>query len=150
LLCAGGGMTGLKMKKFYKARLLAEEEGLRIRFDIFIAFRETKYYFLCIDERKMHFMSNNITVKEAKGKKIKVSRIMKGNSRIGFESPELAIENLKLIKRRQLDHFKREKEFIDFFLSCEDSGYDNVNFEKDRCLTLKGSKDLVNDYLVFS
>lgn len=141
---------GLEMKKFYKARLIAGEEGLQIWFDVFIAFRETECYFLCIDERKMHFMSNNITTKEAIEKKIKVRRIAKRNSRIGFESPELAIENLKLIKRRQLDHFKREKEFIGFFLSCEDRDYDTEDFKKDRCFTLSGSKGLVNTHLVFS
>jgi len=134
-------------KKFYKKRLVAEEDGLIVVTDSLISIHETRCFHFCMPEREV---SNYRLLKRrdeslldyAKRRKM-LKRIDKQGSRIAFETEEKALDHLRFLKRKQLRHMERDKAFIETLLATE-----NI----DPCaqmFTIPDSRDLVHQHFVF-
>lgn len=78
----------------------------------------------------------------AKRKKL-LKRIAKGNSHFAFLTEEEALEHLRMLKRRQVMHMKRELAFIERFLECEKLSNHGI------WLLVPNSSELVGEYLMF-
>lgn len=140
-------MTKNGPKVFFKKRLCAEESGLIVFTDRFVSIRETECFHYCIPEKYFHLIASLKRKDESEiqyAKRFKVlKRIHKDGSRIAFETEEKAMEHLRFLKRKQLNHMQRETKFIEKFLGSEtlnpDGPYERV----------PDSYDLVHDYLRF-
>ena len=126
-------------KKFYRARLEAESEGLCVVYDAYLSIRESDCYHFCVRELKCRNWEVPSWI-EAKTTGVKIKKIAKGCSRFAFDSIQKALDNLRYRKRLQIQHLKRELAFAEKFIEAETfttSGW------------IEGSEDLVNDYLRF-
>lgn len=121
------------MKIFYKARLIAEEDGLIVWIDKYYPIKETPCYYYCVDE-----FHNKINLKNPP-----IKKIHKTSSRFAFDSKDKAIEHLRFMKRRQLKHMEREAAFINSFLDCDNlkSCYNGME--------VPNTRELVSKYLRF-
>lgn len=159
------------MKTFYKASMIATEEGLAVRFVKFFSIRETEHVCFCLrkydldqGEMRVELATSTDTlelVRLAKEKKMRVYRVAKRSARIAFPTKELAIEDLALRKRYQLRHLIREQAFCQKFLELKKDGsiqaaladqrnitrYDYAGTED---LTLPETDELVWEYLNFN
>lgn len=104
------------MDTLYKARLIAQEEGLTVWIDRYYPVRETPCYYFCVTECDKWRVGSSVL--PLKDKMLK--RIHKTNSRFAFETEDLAIEHLRLMKTRQMVHMSREFAFINSFLGCDE------------------------------
>lgn len=134
-------------KIFFKCKLTPTEYGLEVWTDKFISIHETECFHFCVLEYNYRLLSSmknsdETELQYARRKKI-LKRIDKNRSRIAFETLEKALEHLKLLKRSQLEHMKRDSLFIEKFLSAE-----TLEMTPDRLL-VPNTRDLVRDYIVF-
>lgn len=131
------------MKTLYKARLITDEDGLEVWIDKYHSVRETPCYYFCVDDHNKWRI--NSTVLPLKNKLLK--RIHKTNSRFAFDTEELSIEHLRMMKMRQLNHMARETAFIKAFLDC---GELKSTVSKSRIIkSVPGTRDLIWKYLRF-
>lgn len=131
------------MRVFYKARLISEEEGLEVWIDRYYCVKETPCFYFCVNEHNKWRV--NSTVLPLKNKQLK--RIHKTSGRFAFDTEELAINHLQMLKRRQLRHMARETSFINAFLDCDElkscpSGSRTIK-------SIPNTRDLVWKYLRF-
>lgn len=157
-------------KLFYKMRLVAEEDGLEIQTEIFVAIHETPCYWfavsdigyrLAFNQTSMRSMrKNEKPIQLAKRKKIKVHKIAKSGSRFAFETPQTAYLHLKLMKQLQLKHMERQKNFIDEFFAKAADNFDDLPNDRYHTefsssvagaprKTIPGTRDLVHEHLTF-
>lgn len=149
-------------KKFYKAKLVPDEEGLMVVFDEFITVRETEHFYFAVHSSSYGaynlFMNHGKFASEeakkagiAKAKKM-VKRISKGCSRIAKETKELAVQELIMRKHHQITHLLRELAFCRAFIgkvkSIADLEEDGV-CKANRWLMVPDTSELVREYFVF-
>lgn len=128
------------MKTFYKARLIPEETGLIVWMDKYYSVKETPCFHFCVGELdKWRVDSSVLPIK-----KKMLKRIHKTSSRFAFDTEEQAIEHLRMMKRRQLRHMEREKDFIDSFLACKSLVPARLNERK-----IPNTRELVMKHLRF-
>tara|TARA_R110002060_G_scaffold18120_9_gene25011 strand:+ start:1198 stop:1638 length:441 start_codon:yes stop_codon:yes gene_type:complete len=138
---------------YYRARLIAAEEGLTVTFEKWKSFHESECFAWCCLEN-MHqsamIISKNSKspVKDIKSS-LKVKRIDKKNSRFAQETRELALANLRYRKRCQAKHLKREMEFAEAFLSKEDDQLGDTELGWNDSKLVNGTFDLVHSHYVF-
>lgn len=151
-------------KVFFKMRLIPTEDGLKIWTDTFLAIHETSCYCFAIPEFARCFFTPALTLENetpyqyARRTKRKIHRISKENSRFAFETKEGAFQHLMFLKRKQLQHMKRDMSFIERFLT-DAKGKQFDDFRDDKgwidgavgipSKTLPGTKNLVHEHLVF-
>ncbi len=133
---------------FYKKRLVAEEDGLLVVTDKLVSIHETPCFHFCIPEHDRRHIEVYRPREEselyyARRRKM-LKRVSKKGSRIAFETEEKALEHLKMLKRKQLGHMKRESVFIEKFLSSEE--LEKAGRDRSR---VPGSSQLVNEYFNF-
>lgn len=113
------------MKKvFYKMSLSPIEEGLSLHVIQFVSIHETKCFHFCVNETVLCrlgslFLKDGETKIQAARRMplVKVFRIDKRGSRIAFETKELALKNLIMLKKLQLKHMARNTIFINEFIA---------------------------------
>jgi hypothetical protein len=137
----------MKGTTLYKKRLSPSEDGLEIITDKWVCIHETPCFYFCVPDRVVQTI-NALKRKDetilAYAKRCKyLKRINKDNSRFAFTDEGAALEHLRLLKRKQLGHMKRDMEFIECFLAADD-------LEPGRYGEMvPDSKELVNSYFVF-
>lgn len=141
-------------QKRYKMRLIPSEGVLEVWTTIWYAIYETPCYLYCTDvwrhydQARLGAERDNITMREAYDKNIgyiKLKKIDKRSDRFAQETPELALDKLKWLKRKQLKHMEREAVFINKFLECE-----QLDDYGDECQRVPDSVDLVCRYYNFN
>lgn len=110
-------------KVFYKKRLIPDESGLIVVTEKLFSIHETDCFYFCIPEfwKKILAVRNFIgetKIAYARRKKI-LRRISKSGSRIAFETETQALDHLRMLKRRQVEHLRREEAFIEKFLTAD-------------------------------
>lgn len=111
-------------KLFYKALMCVTEFGITIYFKTFKCMYETESMHFCIDANYTQWQETIIKAKPenvnfityCKKKGVKIYRIHKHGSRIAFDTPEKAYDNLRMLKTRQLEHLKRDLKTVGTFL----------------------------------
>lgn len=132
---------------FYKKRLVADEDGLTVVTDKLVSIHETKCFHFCIPDFEHRIIGAMKTREEtplqyAKRRKI-LKRISKTYSRIAFDTEDAALANLKFLKKRQLQHLRRDIAFNEKFLSTD-------ALEHQGSLSIvPGSRDLVHEHFCF-
>lgn len=146
------------MKKFFRARLQPEQEGLIIRYETWVSIHETPCFCYCVTDWDLKYLNclrdfkEQPTLKNAKQSKRKIKRIDKNNSRFAFTTREKALDNLRYLKRLQLKHLKRDIEFLECFLDCEqleDHSYKLAGLNDGLMQKVPNSDDLVQSHYVF-
>lgn len=134
-------------KEFYKMRLIPTEEGLTVWTDTWISIHETPCFHYCIQEHNKSYLSAPMNIhgkpnlQVAKGYRLKIKRVDKRASRFAFDTKEGAFKHLQFLKRKQLNHMKRDISFIERFLSDTSDG---VPVE-----LISNTVDLVNGHFIF-
>jgi len=128
------------MKTFYKARLYPSESGLLVTFSKFYMIRETPCFYMCVSEMDKWRISTKSLPLTNKN----IKRIHKTRGRFAFETKELAIEHLRMLKRKQIVHMNREIAFNECFLACE-----NLPGEDGYGVNVPNSKALVSEFVAF-
>lgn len=140
------------MKKiFYKKRLIPTECGLEVITDKWVSIHETPCFCFCVSNRSDKYLQalkrkDETDLTAAKRMKL-LKRINKDNSRFAFDTEEKALEHLRFLKRKQLEHMKRDTAFIECFLECET--FDQFNRRGGEVVLVPRSKALVNQHFVF-
>ena len=142
-------------KTYYKMKLIPSEEGLSLWVTRWICLRETEHIAYCVPESVMTILrirarQENQSLYDAAKKEKYCRRIHKTCSRIAFPTEQKAFENLSFLKRRQLNHLKRDQVFIERFL--EDIKEKTIaDFPPDEWghRVLPETEDLVHDYYCF-
>lgn len=146
-----------KLKIYYRASLIAEEEGLTVLFEKWKPFRESECYAWCCDEYSHKTAvdicsSSNSPIKDVKAS-IRVKRIDKNNSRFAQETHQLALDGLRYRKKCQIKHLERELEFAKAFLAQNDEDLKlepvNADFSWNDSMKVSGTYDLVHSHFVF-
>lgn len=146
--------------EFINMKLTESFNGLVLRPEKFISIRETEYIHWCIreeDKQKLRInnrQSGHTDYQHAKQIGIKLFRIYKSGSRIAQETPEKALERLIFLKRKQLQHLRRDISFIELFLDrANENGNDFWSkCEKEfysECRVIPKTADTVAKYFVF-
>ena len=129
--------------EFYRASLSAEHKGLRVYIEKWVSFHESEYYAWCVldfnIETALLYSGNKGSLIKSVKNVVQVKRIDKRSSRFAFNTENLAVENLRFRKSRQIRHLKRELEFANAFLKNDISD----------SLLVAETKDLVNSHYVF-
>jgi len=139
-------------KLFYKMKLYADECGLRVKTIEYACIHETKCVYFVVEKswsRRLRAMcrGGDLTpVQWARKHKPKaVKQIHKRHSRIAFETKDKALEHLRFLKRKQLNHMKRDIQFVEAFLDCEDlEPPPGTNI-----LEVPNTRDLVHSHYIF-
>lgn len=136
-----------------------EEEGLSVRTWRLYSIHETPCFHFCIAERERGFLTpafrreGETDLQLAKRKGIRIYRIHKDGSRIAFETEEEAFEHLRFLKGRQLNHMRREIEFVQRFLEATE-GKTLPDLERDTYdphqSVVPDTQELVREYYVFT
>lgn len=135
-------------KIFYRKRLAVEEEGLTVRTEEWISIHETRCFHFCVPKNSFHLITRLNRRGESAlsyARRIKqLKRIDKRCSRFAFETQEQALDHLRMLKRRQLQHMERDRACIEAFLGAD-------NFETSRLgdALVPGSSDLVHEHYRF-
>lgn len=115
------GVTDYK-KVFYKKTLGASEEGLRILTKKWVSIYETPFFHFCIPEHEVKYLNvlrnKSETVLDYSRRRKFLKKIAKTRSRYAFDTEEQALAHLKFLKRKQLEHIKRDMTFIRRLLSA--------------------------------
>lgn len=131
---------------FYKMRLVPADQGLEIVTTEWISLHETPCFHFCVpanEGRILHLFHSDKETDLAYAKRRKMlKRISKTNSRFAFDDKDKALEHLKLLKRKQLGHMKRDISFIEKFLSTPDEDLKSIG-------PIPCTKDLVHEHFVF-
>ena len=132
---------------FYKKRLIPQGDGLIVWTEKFISVHETVCFHFCVTEycfRLMFALKRKNESPIQYGRRMKcLKRIAKSGSRIAFKSESEALDNLRFLKRKQLNHIKRDQIFIETFLACEE--LEQHGSEQ----RVPSSADLVREYYQF-
>lgn len=152
------------LKEFYKMKLIPDERGLSVWTDTYLSIYETPCYHYCIHSRNkgffnsVHMNDGETPLQFAKRKKLTIKKIHKENSRFAFNTQELAFKHLRKMKKRQIDHLKRELAFIQTFLqkTTENGFYKLQNYHltwQQNCgvpaKIVEGTEELVKEHFVF-
>lgn len=139
---------------YYKAKLIPQEEGLTVWFDVYKPIHQTEHFYFCVNALMFHQAKNVIrnepdknpvTAVKASGF-IKVYRIDKISSRIGKPTPEAAVDELIMRTELRIGHLQRDLKFCKAFL--QNSNKLSVSYESDKQLAMKvgNTKSLVHEY----
>lgn len=138
----------MSRSKFYRASLVATAEGLCVSFDQYVSFHESECFAWCVQDwytgKAFGILDNSKTIVKDVKEVMPVKRIDKRFSRFASTSKELAVEHLRLRKRKQIKHLERELEFAKAFLT--NGVRPSVS---DDSLLVDRTEDLVNDHYVF-
>ena len=144
--------------RYYRAKLLADEDGLCVFFERYASVHETESYSYCVPEGdipRVKGLSNFEKISMLKAaKQLKLmKRVHKSGGRFAFANKQDALSNLLFRKRRQIKHMLREIRFaealIDKVMCVEDLRLDTgLNTISDWHIVPE-TKDLVREYLVF-
>jgi hypothetical protein len=146
-----------KASEFYSCKLGAEEQGLEVVIHRWVAFRETDKVAWCIRRHRRHTSIDpgvpDLPLKAqlawAAERHYTVKKINKENSRIAFPTPERALSNLVMLKKRQQVHLERSKLFNQVFLDhCENTKLREVHVVEGSYL-IPGTSHLVSSSLRF-
>ncbi|MCP4477821.1 MAG: hypothetical protein GY818_06995 [Planctomycetaceae bacterium] len=118
-------------KILYKAILDTREIGLYVYFKEYHSIRETKCFYLCVEDWQL-------SLTELQQSKL-LKRIHKTNSRFAFDTKEKALKHLRMLKEKQLTHIKRDKQKLERFLSNPETKEGLV----------KGSRSFVSSNFIF-
>lgn len=128
---------------FYKNRLEPDERGLLVVTDEYVSIHETRCFHFCVLKSFRPYLHNGETLLQAARRRKALKRIDKRRSRIAFKTKKEALDHLRFLKRRQLEHMKRNAAFINKFLECEDlEKYGPMQLVPD-------SNGLVSEFCVF-
>ena len=135
--------------------MIPSEQGLSISVKKYLSIHETPYFHFCIDEYNKDFLAKPMLKTGESNRQalermnIKIYRIAKSGSRIAFETEQKAFEQLLFLKRKQLDHLKRDTQFLTAFIDyCSDKKYEDVPL-LGSFRTVPDSQELVNEHYVF-
>ncbi|NIB43761.1 hypothetical protein HBA55_29435 [Pseudomaricurvus alkylphenolicus] len=135
-------------KYFYRKRLVPGEWGLEIVTEKWVSIHETPCFHFCVREYNFAFMKarrlDGQTSLQTAKQKGWVKRIAKENSRFAFDTEEKALEHLRFLKRKQLQHMRREIKFLKFFLGTEE-----LEEVGPQSMVVPKSRDLVHQHYVF-
>lgn len=140
--------------KFYKAKMIVQEEGLAIWFDIYQSIHETEYYYFCVlalnfEQAKniinMNNKKNPVTAVKDSGF-IKVKRIAKSGSRIAEPSKEDAIKNLIWRTKLRIGHMKRDIKFCNALVKNHENLSIGYQSDKQLIMNVNGTKNLVHEF----
>lgn len=142
-------------KTYYKMKLIPSEDGLSLWVTRWICIRETEHIAYCVPESVMRGLQitargQGQSLYDAAKKEKYCRRIHKTCSRIAFPTEQEAFEHLRFLKRRQLNHIKRDQIFIERFL--EDTKNKTItDFLPDRLgdRVLPDTEELVHEYYHF-
>jgi hypothetical protein len=150
-------------KRFYKARYVEDECGMAIRMSTLESIHETPCMHFCILVNQVRQLDVFVKqgeskikwLRKQKGLQWKLFRVHKDGSRIAFETEEKAIEHLIFLKRKQIQHLKRNLDLVQTFLNKVDEINSNgsvVDLLSDRfgCRRLPDTEDKVREYFVFN
>lgn len=143
------------MKKFYKMKLIPTEVGLSIWTNTYYSVHETPCYYFCVTDWQItsippHLRGTKAGYDMLKNGQVKFKRVAKINSRIAFETKELAYDNLVYLKKMQLIHLNRDIKLIGAFVSFNK---DNGLADLPKCheqLFVPNTSDLVNEHYSFN
>lgn len=146
------------MKEFYKMRLTDSKDGLMVITDVFVSIHETPCFYYCVRADAKGFFNSALMrdgetkLQYAKRKNIKVRIIHKHGSRIAFETEKQALEHLQMLKRKQIQHMRRQIEFNSVFLDkCKSVGDLNNVYSSDICKhrVIPFTDDLCKGYFLY-
>lgn len=130
----------------YKKKLQATESGLEVFTEKYVCIHETKCFYFCVREFRNKFLyvlSRNDETELQAAKRLKcLKKIAKLSSHFAFDTEEKALAHLKFMKKRQMQHMKRELLFIDKFLTTD--LVKDIHGER-----VPGSGELVLEHLAF-
>jgi len=106
---------------YYKAKLVMTEEGMQVVFHEMHQIHETECFSYCVDKPRFPIpevikLSGESDLKAAKRLNMKIYRIHKKDSRIGFKNKDAAFKNLLFLKRKQINHMQRDIDLLSYFL----------------------------------
>lgn len=144
-------------KIFYKMRLIPEEEGLTLWTEKWVSIQESPCFHYCVQDNRIgsfkFFLkkTDETPLQAAKRVRIKVKRIDKRVSRFAFDTKEEAFDHLRFLKKKQLNHMKRDSELITEFLSSTENGQALSDMKKRSELryTVPCTRDLVRRHYIF-
>lgn len=146
------------MKEFYKMRLTDSEDGLMVITDVFVSIHETPCFYYCIHASAKGFFNSVLMRKGetklhyANRKNIKVRRIHKHGSRIAFETEDQAFDHLRMLKRKQINHMRRQIELNAAFIDkCEGVSDLTDVYSSDICKhrVIPFTDDLCKEYFLY-
>lgn len=139
---------------FYRAKMVTDQDGLQIWFDVFKPIHETKCFYFCVNslsfERAKSLLSmsditNPVTALK-QHKYIRVVRIAKVGCRIAQPSREKAIENLVYRTRLRVGHLTRDLEFCKAFIENKDCLKTTFDDGRQLVMLVESTKDVVGKY----
>lgn len=147
---------------YYKAKLHMAEPGMQVQFKEFHQIHETECYSYCVDDWNFPIpqslkLVGETDIKAAKRRGIKIHRIHKTSSRVAFDTKEKAFNQLVFLKRRQINHMKRDVDLFSYFLDrVKDDGMAVLKAEwyphklrNGDLYTLPDSTEKISRYYVF-
>ncbi|WP_396180201.1 hypothetical protein [Flavobacterium sp.] len=145
---------------FYKAQLAMTEEGMQVLFEEFHPIHETKCYSYCV--RGWNYpvplalkRKGETDLRAAKRMRYKITRIHKDCSRIAFATKEQAFKQLIFLKKRQINHMRRDIDLLTYFLErTSESGLqalteNTTQYNRGTIHTLPDSAEKLQQYYVF-
>lgn len=144
--------------KYYKALMSVERGGIYVKYLTFCCIHETPSFAYCVPEWDYPIScvlkrDGETDLQAAKRLGFKVHRVCKVGSRFAFATREAAFEQLCFLKRRQLNHLKRDIQMVSLFLEKtqgkrlndlqELSGFSGVSHK------IESTEELVNRYFAF-
>lgn len=145
-----------KQKVFYKMLMGIDENGIAVTTRRYFSIHETPCFHFCIAEHDRGFLVPGLRregetgLQTARRRKVKVYRIAKAGSRIAFETEEEAFKHLQFLKRKQLNHMRRDIEFVKRFLDVtEDKAHTDLGRDRFGLRILPGTQELVGEYYLF-
>jgi len=144
------------MKEFYKCKLMPCEEGLSIYVQKYVSVHETPCFHFCIEDHHKGWLAKPLkkykgesNIKALKRMRVKIYRVAKQCSRIAFETEQEAYDQLLFLKRRQINHLKRDIEFLDNFINYGSKRkFKDIPFTGS-FRTVPDTQELVREHYVF-
>lgn len=143
--------------KFYRAKMVVQEEGLAIWFDIFQSIHETECYYYCVNSLNASTAKRIINQNKEKHPVsavkssgfIKVRKIAKQGSRIAQSSKDEAIKNLVWRTGLRICHMKRDLKFCESLIENHENLSVDYESKDQLIMTVNGTKDLVHEFYNF-
>lgn len=142
-------------KIFYKMRMAVSEGGLVILTEKWFSIHETPCFHYCVSEfgkGKWAWSSaaEGTPLQIAKHKNIPVKRVSKESGRFAFDTKGKAFDHLRFLKKKQLAHIERDREFISAFLIATDGKPNIDRLTSDGYSSpIPNTESLVNSHFVF-
>jgi len=103
---------------FYKMRHAVDDQGIVILTKELVSIHESECWHWCVEKRCVGYIRSNQKHSEsmlqaAKRYGGKIYKVAKVGSRVAFNTEQKAFEHFMMLKRRQIDHMKREIEILE-------------------------------------